>query len=828
MIVEIMVEVLNILALATKEVKRERLKRYFRKLAGNTDLEDSLQKLDRLTQDEARMASAEQLKMAQNIDDRVTSVQGEVQGTRSDVQIVRGDVQDVGHGVHAVDNRVQGIVREVRDISSRVQGVDDKLHRDIRNQLRDNIFRWLSPPDQSTNHIIARKARHNGTAQWFFQGSVFKEWNSTGSFLWIHGKPGSGKSVLCSSIIQDIMALRDAGRASIAYFYFDFRDVDKQKLCNLLPSLLIQLSTRSDHCFDILSRLYSSCDRGVQKPDDRAMIECLKEMLTLEAQRPTYIIMDAIDECPMTFSIPSPRDEVLEFVKELVGFRLPNLHICVTSRLEHDIQAAFKSLTLHDVSLHDEEGQKQDIFTYVESFVRSDQRMRRWREDDRDLVINTLSEGADGMFRWVFCQLEILRYSLPPSVRRILKELPESLDETYERILRDIRKPNQEHAHRLLQSLVAAVRPLRVKELAEVLAVDFTTEGIPRLNLDWRWEDQEEAVMSACSSLVIIVKEGDSSIVQFSHFSVKEFLMAKRLAESIKDVSHYYIQLETAHTILAQACLGVLLGLDNSVDRDNIEDFPLARYAAQYWNTHARVESVSSRIEDGMKCLFNKDRPHFATWLWIYNEDSQGRSISTKHPRAPDASPLYYAAMLGFHDLAKHLIAKRPRDVNDRGGGKVTPLHVAVSAGHLNILSLLLDHGAHVDGQDRLGQTPLHRASSNGRVEAGQCLLDRGADINARDNDRWTPLFHAAFQGHSEFTGMLIERGAEIDARDTLGTTPLHRVVQTDNFRVVQLLLERGADVNARSGAGKIPSELAWLPKIVELLSEYGTKSEDS
>jgi hypothetical protein len=193
------------------------------------------------------------------------------------------------------------------------------------------------------------------------------------------------------------MALRDAGRASIAYFYFDFRDVDKQKLRNLLPSLLIQLSTRSDHCFDILSRLYSSCDRGVQKPDDRTMIECLKEMLTLEAQRPTYIIMDAIDECPTTFSIPSPRDEVLEFVNELVGFRLPNLHICVTSRLEHDIQAAFKSLTLHDVSLHDEEGQKQDIFTYVESFVRSDQRMQRWREDDRDLVINTLSEGADGM-----------------------------------------------------------------------------------------------------------------------------------------------------------------------------------------------------------------------------------------------------------------------------------------------------------------------------------------------------------------------------------------------------------------------------------------------
>jgi hypothetical protein len=110
-----------------------------------------------------------------------------------------------------------------------------------------------------------------------------------------------------------------------------------------------------------------------------------------------------------------------------------------------------------------------------------------------------------------------------------------------------------------------------------------------------------------------------------------------------------------------------------------------------------------------MKCLFDKDRPHFATWLWIYNEDSQGRSISTQHPEAPDAGPLYYAAMLGFRNLAKHLIAKRPRDVNDRGRGKVTPLHVAVSAGHLDILSLLLDRGADADGRDRLWQTPLHR-----------------------------------------------------------------------------------------------------------------------
>ena len=127
------------------------------------------------------------------------------------------------------------------------------------------------------------------------------------------------------------------------------------------------------------------------------MIECLTKMLSLEAQEPTYIIMDALDECPITSTIPSPREEVLEFVDEIVGLQLPNVHVCVTSRPEHDIQAILKYLTLRAVSLHDETGQQQDIFNYVTSFVRSDRNLRRWREEDKELVIKTLSEKADGM-----------------------------------------------------------------------------------------------------------------------------------------------------------------------------------------------------------------------------------------------------------------------------------------------------------------------------------------------------------------------------------------------------------------------------------------------
>jgi ankyrin repeat protein len=380
----------------------------------------------------------------------------------------------------------------------------------------------------------------------------------------------------------------------------------------------------------------------------------------------------------------------------------------------------------------------------------------------------------------------------------------------------------------LLQCLVAAVRPLRVKELAEVLAFDFIAEGIPKLNPGWRWEDEEEAIMSACSSLVMIVEDEDTPIVQFSHFSVKEFLTADRLAEPIRDVSRYHIRLEDAHTILAQACLGVLLQLDDHIDRDKIENFPLAQYAARYWPTHARIDDASLCIKDAMKCLFDADRPHFATWLWIYNEEWGRNFMATMFPAKPEASPLYYAARFGFRDLAEHLIAKNPEHISARGGGEETPMHIAASKGHANVLSLLLEHGADLDSRTSYGQTPMHRAFWFGELEAGQYLLDRGADIHAQGYDGRSSLYLAGQVENLEIARILLERGAAINTPDNGGWTPLYAAVYRGKIRVVRLLLEHGADVNARTKRGKTPSQMALESgrhEIVELLSEYGAES---
>jgi hypothetical protein len=195
------------------------------------------------------------------------------------------------------------------------------------------------------------------------------------------------------------MAICEAGLAIMAYFYFDFRDLDKQSCHDLLLSLVSQLSTRSSSYCDILHRVYEAHENGTRQPSDDTLKECLEDMLRLPGQGPIFIILDALDECPDSSGFPSSRDEVLQLVKELVDLRLPELHICATSRPEVDIRAVLEPLAFCSVSLHDESGQKTDIAEYVRNAVNlsPSMAMKRWRADDKNLVIEALTERADGM-----------------------------------------------------------------------------------------------------------------------------------------------------------------------------------------------------------------------------------------------------------------------------------------------------------------------------------------------------------------------------------------------------------------------------------------------
>ena len=305
--------------------------------------------------------------------------------------------------------------------------------------MQEKLRSWLSPPDPSVNHNTACKTQHLGTATWFVQSTTFEDWKKNGSLLWVRGnrtllqlfefflfmfllmhffilQPVREKAfygawffaffcdenfIFCisSAIIEDIKNMQTSRPSLIAYYYFDFKDAFKRGVRGLLTSLLIQLADDSARCWDVLYELHTSCRDGREQPSDISLAGCLKSMLELPGQLPTFLIIDALDECPNTAGTPSAREEVLNFLEDFVGSNHSNLFICVTSRPEQDIQTILNPLAPASrcVSLHEEGGQREDIKSYVRSFVHEDRTMRRWREDDRNLVITTLIDRAGGM-----------------------------------------------------------------------------------------------------------------------------------------------------------------------------------------------------------------------------------------------------------------------------------------------------------------------------------------------------------------------------------------------------------------------------------------------
>ena len=403
-------------------------------------------------------------------------------------------------------------------------------------------------------------------------------------------------------------------------------------------------------------------------------------------------------------------------------------------------------------------------------------------------------------------------------------------------MLKEIKKPNRDHAQRLLQCLVVAIRPLRVEELAEVLAINFNdTEDIPKLNQNWRWEDQERALLTSCSSLITIIDTSGSRVVQFSHFSVKEYLTSERLATP-SDVSRYHVTLKTAHTILARACVSVLLQLNDHNKPDDVEkNAPLAVYAAEYWVRHAQFEDVASRIK-GMEDLFDVDKPYFAAWRRLHDIDTISSDEQVfyhfrHHSKTGAHVPLYYAAFCGFANLVEGLIAKHPQQVHAIGGYYRTPAVAALAGRHFQIAQALHHNHSSVEPRGSFENTPLHSAAYYGDLEMVQVLLGYGVDANTKNKIGCTPLNFASLRGHNNeptIARLLIGHGADLNTPDVTGSTPLHRASRRGRMEMVLLLIEHGANVEARDDRDRTPLDVATAGKqhveIVKLLSEHLTK----
>jgi ankyrin repeat protein len=400
-------------------------------------------------------------------------------------------------------------------------------------------------------------------------------------------------------------------------------------------------------------------------------------------------------------------------------------------------------------------------------------------------------------------------------------------------MLEDITETDREHARRLFHCLAVAVRPLCVEELAEILSFDFEEAqgGIPTFG---RSENQIEAILSACSSLIAIVNDGDSRVVQFSNLSVKEFLTSDHLASSSGDLSRFQILPKAAHTIFAQVCLGSLLHLEDRVDKEGFKGLSLTQYAAQHWVTHAQFEGVASSVADGMQSLFDPDKPYFSAWVRTYDMDQH--SDGTSQNEMPN--PLYYAALCGFYDLVKHFAIKYPQHVDAIGGFYQFPLVAALCNKHLQVAGVLLEHGGTVDVRESGGETVLHKIIQlNGQnIDTVQFLLECGADVNARREDLSTPLHLAIVAGELNVARLLLEHNADVDPQNDKGLAPLHLLTRQElstlediDSDLAVLLLESGANVNLQAKDNSTPLHLASYNQkfeIVQVLLDKGANAD--
>ena len=432
----------------------------------------------------------------------------------------------------------------------------------------------------------------------------------------------------------------------------------------------------------------------------------------------------------------------------------------------------------------------------------------------------------------MYCQVVYICGLIPARIRQALAELPETLDETYQRSLREINKAEWEFAHRMFQFVAVASRPLRVEELADLLAFDFEAGQVPKFHEGWRLEDPVDAVLSTCSTLLAVVDGGYYSgiqdgflfgrVIQFSHFSVKEFLTSARLAEASDIIARrHHISISPAHTLAARACLGILLHLDKDVITiDSLKKWPLAGYAAKHWADHTRMEDVWQSVEDGMKQLLDPSKPHLSVCIWIHDPDfwSEHGSRRPERPLPLSKTLLHYAALWGLFPLVESLVTEHPRDVRSRHSfDDATPLHLAVRMGHVKVSRFLLEHDADVTAQDKYGGTPLHLTMQRGQAEIPGMLIECGADVTAQTKNGLTPLHLALSEGQMEIADMLIERGADVTAQDERGWAPIHQALIRGQVEVAEMLIERSADVSAQTKDGLTPLHLALKTGQVEV-----------
>ncbi|KAK4889578.1 hypothetical protein LTR27_011656 [Elasticomyces elasticus] len=699
-----------------------------------------------------------------------------------------------------------------------------------------SIADWLTPPDPWANHDSARQRHEPETGAWLLEHNNYLAWKSGSCrLLWLHGKAGCGKTVLCSTAIHDMQThCQNATNIGHAIFYFSFSDTRKQTYRDLVVSLVVQLGKKEPGRSMLRQAYEESRQPGLNE---------LQHILfaSLASCDEAFLHFDGIDECLEGDDV---RQNVLSGIEEL-SERIPNARMLVTSRDIPDVRFLMEKLGAEQLSITVETADP-DIEKYVSAQLSRDHKLSRLDPATKDLIRQTLAQKADGMFRWVYCQLQMLKNcksSRPSSVKAALRGLPKDLDETYERMVNRTFGDDRKYAIRLLRWLAYAESPLTLEQIAEAGIIDptdySTADGVADTEDRGSWEDTLELLEG------LVIPQGayednagdmhpgprinKDTKVRLAHFSVKEYLESSRMLAS--DAKEFHFDPSKEHRFITQSCLVYLMHYSDSFQKastkEDLATFPLLEYAAKTWFYHARLQGPgNSDREVSFLTLENTKRD----WLLVYDihggvYDIYGDRLTPfkRHVGEDIGTALYYTSLLGLETAARQVL-EAGADVNEQGGKYGNALQAASCYQHMTVVQLLLDHQADINAHGGFHGTALQAASSQGHLEVVLLLLKHHADLNAVGGFHGTALQAASAEGHVEIVQLLLDHQADVNFQAGNHGSALQAASWSDHVDIVQLLLDHGADINAQGGKfGTALEEASSLGsiEIVQLLLDH-------
>ncbi|ODM15197.1 hypothetical protein SI65_09436 [Aspergillus cristatus] len=732
---------------------------------------------------------------------------------------------DIQRSRKAIDV-MESIAEDTSVLRSRTLNIESTVNMLNGNERQKKINDWLSPPDYSTNLNEALRKRHPGTGLWFIESELFHDWKMTRNprVLWLYGIPGAGKTVLSSTIIEDLLRHTTTGDNKDSYpavlqFFFDSNNRDKQSLDSLVRSLVSQLYTQVERSAEFLESLFSKCAH--RQPATETLLTTLEAMMHNAPD--VYLVIDSLSEC-------ETRKGLLEWLKSLAGPEYMNVHLLFTSRNEGAIEAHIAEwLTEEDKVYLKKDLVNIDIQTYIRGvLLHSNGEFRRWSSAPTILeeIETKLMEKANGMFQWAACQIDILQECLNlPQLRKALSSLPRTLEETYSRILKSIKEEFRDDAIRLLQFLTHSKRPLTLDEAVDAIAVDPNCN--PPFDPMMRLPNPRE-ITRVCSSLVSVVErkfmhESESIFeVQLAHTSVREYLKSTRIEEEFQ----HGLDDATCQGEIVRVCLAYLTyvtGRGSIIDI--LESFPLVRYASHHWLHHAASGENRPDVLESIMNFLDRHGEAYIFWSYLQDFNEPWKHKPSEWLKEMDVlSPLYWASSAGLQQSVK-LLLDCGNSPNVSGGRYGNPLQAACHGGHERVVRALLHHGADINAKGGTYGTPLQAACFRGFDDLVRLLIHCGADVHA-DGGRYGTVLHAACAGgHETVVKIILEENVDVNAMHPHLGTALQSACKKGKLSSALTLLDRGADINLQCGILHTALQAASSignSRLVEALLERG------